>query len=131
MKQSYIINYHSPDVDLEHFSPQDPEVFCFLLQLFIGEKGERGEECFDVFVCTPKWIERHYSKQAIIIGLHTIIVQEFNLRKLMAAIEERFCVMGESWDEISNQIRFFGLSEFDNTNWNRKIKTVKCGEPER
>ena len=82
MKKSYIIDYYSPDIDLQSFNPQPHDDFAFVLQLFVGIEGGKGEECFDIFVCTPKWIEHNYAKQTIISGLHTIIVQEYDFEKL-------------------------------------------------
>lgn len=127
MKRSYIINYHSPDIDLNTFVPTVADDFGFLLQLFIGEINSDGEECFDVFVCTPKWIELNYDKQTVLIGLHTIIVREFNFPKLMKAIEELVCIDGVSWEAISDQIRYIGLSELDHNHWNAYKNSVKCG----
>ncbi|MCR4811718.1 MAG: immunity 8 family protein [Bacteroidales bacterium] len=131
MMKSHIINYHSPDVDIDNFTPTIPDEFAFLLQVFVGVQDEPGDECFDIFVCTPKWIERHHSKEAVLIGLHTIIVQGFDLKKLLKAIEELVCIEGSSWQEISNRIGYVGLSEFDHIHWDGYKNVVKCGEAER
>jgi len=52
---------HSPDVyDLATFAPDDPEDFGFLLQIMAGTLGSEGEESFNVVVCTPRWVSRHF-----------------------------------------------------------------------
>lgn len=127
MKKSRIIGYHSPDIDFESFNPKSYDDFAFVLQLFVGIEGEKGEECFDVFVCTPKWIEHNYSKQTIIIGLHTLIVQEYNFKKIIVALEELFCTRGKTWEEISNRIGYFGRSEMDYNQWVNYKKSIRCG----
>jgi hypothetical protein len=127
MKKSYIIDYHSPDIDLQSFNPQPHDDFAFVLQLFVGIEGEKGEECFDIFVCTPKWIEHNYTKQTIITGLHTIIVQEYDFEKLKEAIDEIFCAEGATWQEIANRIGYYGRSEMDYPHWSYNKKSVRCG----
>ena len=127
MKKSYIIDYHSPDIDLQSFNPQPHDDFAFVLQLFVGIEGGKGEECFDIFVCTPKWIEHNYAKQTIISGLHTIIVQEYDFEKLKEAIDEIFCAEGATWQEIANRIGYYGRSEMDYPYWIYNKKTVRCG----
>lgn len=127
MKKSYIIDYHSPDIDIELFNSQLHDNFAFVLQLFVGIKGEKGEECFDVFVCTPKWIKHNYAKQTIISGLHTIIVQEYDFEKLKEAIDEIFCTEGATWQEIANHIGYYRRSEMDYTHWSYHKKSIRCG----
>lgn len=127
MKKSIIKGYHSPDIEFGIHSPFDKDDFGFLLQIFIGVDGELGEECFEVFVCTTKWIEQNYAKQTILIGLHAIIVQEYNYERITKAIEELFCIEGETWDNISCDLSYYGLSEMDYKHWTRYNYSSKCG----
>ena len=132
MKKSYIIDYHSPDIDLQSFNPQPYDDFAFVLQLFVGIEGGKGEECFDIFVCTPKWIEHNYAKQTIISGLHTIIVQEYDFEKLKEAIDEIFCAEGATWQEIANRIGYYGRSEmeYSHCSYNKKSVRYRMGMTE-
>ncbi len=127
MKKSIIKGYSSPDIDFGTHSPFVKEDFGFLLQIFVGVEDEPGEECFDVFICTPKWIEQNYAKQTILIGLHTIIVQEYNYERIIKAIEELFCIKGETWDNISCDLSYYGLSDIDNKRWTIHNNSIKCG----
>lgn len=127
MKKSIIKGFHSPDIDLDSYSPSCKDDFGFLLQIFVGIDGEPGEECFDVFICTPKWIEHNYSQQTIIIGLHTIIVQEYDYNRIIKAIEELFCIKGATWDKISCDLSYYGLSEMDDKHWDRNKYSINCG----
>jgi hypothetical protein len=131
MKKTCIIGYHSPDIDLETFTPDICDNFGFLLEVFVGFEGENGEECFDMFICTPKWIEQHYSKQTVLVGLHTIMVQEYNFERIKSAIEEMFHTSGATWKNAIKDLRYYGLSEHDFKHWTSYNNFVKCGVPER
>ena len=132
MKKSYIIDYHSPDIDLESFIPQPYDDFAFVLQLFVGIEGEKGEECFDIFVCTPKWIEHNYAKQTIISGLHTTIVQEYSFEKLKDALDEIFSIEDATWQYIDNCIGYYGRSEmeYSHCSYNKKSVRYRMGMTE-
>lgn len=130
MIKSVIKGYHSPDIEFEAISPFANNDFGFLLQVFVGIDGEDGAECFNVFICTPIWIAQNHSKQSVIIGLHTIIVQEYNHEKITKAIEELFCLECTTWDEVSNNLSYYGLSELDYNHWTSFNNSVRCGAPD-
>lgn len=127
MKRSFIKELHSPDINLETYSPSVKDNFGFLLQVIVGIEGEQGEECFDVYVCTPKWIEQNYTSQTILIGLHAMIVQEYNQGRLIEAIKELFCKEGSSLSNISCELSYYGLSEMDYSHWSSHNHSVRCG----
>lgn len=127
MKRTIIKGYHSPDVNFGTLCPFEKEDFGFFLQVFVGVDNEPGEECFDVFICTPRWIEQHYSKQTIVLGLHSIIVQEYDYQRIIRAIEELFCTEGVNWEEVSNDLSFYGQSEMNYKHWIQFKNSVKCG----
>lgn len=106
---------HSPDVyDLKNYQPEDPEVFCFILQAMIGPLGGAGEESFDIEVCTPKWIESHHGVGEVVIGQYYMFVREYNYQNIVSAIE-RFLkgCSGKDWREVSNKVSRLGRWEFD------------------
>jgi hypothetical protein len=43
------------DDTLETFEPEDPQVFGFNAQVFIGEVGDHRYDSFDICVCSPSW----------------------------------------------------------------------------
>jgi Immunity protein 8 len=43
------------DDTLENFRPEDPQVFGFNAQIFIGEVGDERYDSFDICVCSPSW----------------------------------------------------------------------------
>jgi len=106
---------HSPDVDdLEHFSPEDPEKFGFLLQMMIGPEGGSGEDSFDAIVCTPAWLAERYGEDEVVFGRHHFIVQRYDYASLSDAIDRVLKVCsGRDWGEIVLQLSGFGHWEFE------------------
>ena len=106
---------HSPDVlDLEKYIPEKIDNFGFLLQIMIGIEKIDGEESFDVIVCTPKWLSENYKNDDIIIGLHYIIVFEYNYQQLYQKLLELICIEENSWNEIAQKLSYIGKWEFEN-----------------
>lgn len=106
---------HSPDIrDLEHYQPEDPEKFGFLLQAMVGPEGEEGEESFDIEVCTPRWLSETYRTDAIIVGRHYLIVNEYNYQRIVAAIKGflQNC-SGENWGAVAEKVSRLGKWEFE------------------
>jgi len=107
--------FHSPDiVDLEKFMPKNPAEFCFLLQVMVGEKGQEGEESFDVIVCTPKWLLKNNAKENIVYGLHHLIVFEYNFSRISTALKQIVeTPVFNNWDEVVERIGRIGKWEFE------------------
>lgn len=106
---------HSPDVyDLENYQPESPEKFGFLLQAMVGPEGKDGEESFDIEVCTPKWLEKTYGMNDVVIGRHHFIVREYNYPRIVQTIKDflRGC-SGENWIEVANKVSRLGKWEFE------------------
>lgn len=108
-------NIHCPTVnDLRYYKPDDPDIFCLLLQIFVGIPGGRGEESFDIEVCTPQWLISNYKKDEIIIGRHLLIVFEFDFERISGKIRQFVdCCCGETWYEIAQKIGRIGYWEFE------------------
>jgi len=49
-------NNDAPELDLESFAPAESDNFGLSVTTFIGPKGGGGEEMFDFFVCSPRWV---------------------------------------------------------------------------
>ena len=105
---------HSPDVlNLETFTPIIPDSFGFLLQMMVGEKNKEGEESFDIMVCTPKWLIENQKKSDIILGLHYLIIFEYNYSRLYNKLKSIVDnVNGETWADIGSKLGVIGKWEF-------------------
>lgn len=106
---------HSPDVDnLISYQPKEPECFAFLLQAMIGPKGEEWAESFDIDVCTPKWLEKTYSSDEVVIGRHHFIVNKYDYANIIRAIEKYLIhCSGSNWDEVGEKVSRLGRWEFE------------------
>ena len=108
---------HSPDVyDLKSYKPEKADNFGFLLQIMVGVKGDKGEESFDVMLCTPKWFEEYYKKNDTVLGLHYIFMFEYNYEKLYKKLQKLMCVEGKDWNEIATKLSYIGRWEFQDYN---------------
>jgi hypothetical protein len=105
----------SPEVDdPSSYHPEDENNFGFLLQLIIGPKNQKGEESFQVMVCTPQWLSQHFGKDEIIIGRHYLILFEYNYQRLINRINKylQHC-SDDTWHEVAIKVGRFGLWEFE------------------
>jgi len=106
---------HSPDIkDLLKHQPDDPQCFSFLIQAMIGVKGETWEESFDVEVCTPKWLQKNYTEDDILISSRFLIVQKYDYQKIVETINKFLAhCKGETWNDLAAQISRMGRWEFE------------------
>ncbi len=106
---------HSPDIDdLVNFQPEILDNFAFLLQIIIGPENEEGEESFDIEVCTPKWLLTNYSSDNIILGLHKIIIMQYDYNAILIFLNKFLShCHGKNWEEVSNKLSYLGKWEFD------------------
>lgn len=108
-----IKNFHSPDVDLENYVPENKDCFCFLLQVIIGAKEGDGEESFDILVCTPKWLYEHYPESALIFGEHFLFVFNYDLHAIKEKISNYVdSIEADDWTTIGNKLDRIGKWEF-------------------
>lgn len=106
---------HSPDIyNLENYHPECSDDFSFLLQAMIGPADEDGEESFDIEVCTPKWIQQNLGLDKVLVGMHYLIVREYNYQKIIHTIEKFLLgCSGANWNEVSKKVSRLGLWEFE------------------
>lgn len=105
----------SPDVrNLDTDGPQDPYCFGILVQALIGPRGSEGKESFDIIVCTPRWLEREVASKQTIIGLHHLIVNEYDIRVIRNFVTKfvEHC-RAATWDEAAQKLSCLGHWEFE------------------
>lgn len=106
---------HSPDLpDMQSMHPDDPELFCILVQALIGPRGAAGEESFDFTVCTPKWLAQSLLKYKYTFGRHHLIVEYYDYNIIFGAINS-LCqrTSGANWHEIAERLGRYGKWEFE------------------
>lgn len=106
---------HSPDIeDLETYIPCIEDNFRFLLQVFVGIKGEKGEESFDIEIYTPKWLLSNCAKNEIILPKYSLIVFEYNFERIFQRIKQLIeSCTGNTWEEIAQKAGLIGHWEFE------------------
>ncbi len=106
---------HSPDVyNLATYVPLDRQDFGFLLQVMVGPADQDGEESFDVMVCTGPWLSKHLGPQGLLIGLHHLVVNEYDYLRLEGFLRQYVSrCTGTTWKEIAEKIGRLGRWEFD------------------
>jgi len=105
---------HSPDVNLELFSPKESDFFSILVQAFIGPKNNEGEEAFDIIVCTPRWFANvQFSNTSYKWGRAYLFIPEYNLDMVRDAII-KLCMQstGSTWDEVAHKLGGYSIWEF-------------------
>lgn len=116
-----IKSYHSLEmfyVD-EDYRPEDLTNFGFTFELQIGMDNSKVEEVFSFFVCSPKWLLEHCSKEEVMLGLHYLIMAEFDFKLLIEWLNAYVnnCT-GETWEEIVQKLSRLGRWESDDfTKW--------------
>ncbi len=101
------------ETHLQDYKPEDTSNFGFWLRMIIGEKDKEGEESFDIFICTPKWLLANYSEEDIIYGYHHLIVFKYDFHEIKEKLETYVNdLSGSTWDDIANKISLIGKWEF-------------------
>jgi Immunity protein 8 len=80
----------------------------------VGPVGEKGEESFDVVVCTPQWLDETLADEDLLIGRHRLIVKEYSFPRIEQFIRNYVNAWsGDSWEEIGAKVGRLGKWEFE------------------
>ena len=80
----------------------------------IGPRDGEGEESFEIVVCTPKWLTEKYKAADVLLGLHKVIVFEYDYRRLRGFIEKFLMrCSGDNWNEVAGKVSLLGHWEFE------------------
>ena len=108
-----IIYIYGSDVDpVELYQPEKSDNFGFWIEVMMGIKGQVGEESFQICVCSPQWLIENQSKDKIVLGLHHLIMFEYDYQILYAKLQKLMCIEGKDWNEISQKLSYIGYWEF-------------------
>ena len=106
---------YSPDIhDLEFWKPPQLDSFGILMQLIAGPAGEKGEESFDLVLCTPRWIDETHGPEDIVVGRHHLIVKQYRYEAIVNFIREYVAsCSGDTWEEVAEKLGRLGKWEFE------------------
>ena len=108
---------HLLDDDVERVSTDDPAEFMYLAQMLVGPSDERGEESFNVVVCSPEWLAAaarrdgglFHARHHLVVNFETFDRQAVH-DWLAARVQD---VSGETWDEVAERLARLGYWEFE------------------
>lgn len=99
-------------VDIETYFPESVDNFSLSLRVRIGLDCTKGADDFELFVCTPKWLEETVWEARWGRGL--LIVREYNFSTINGLIHDYVSrCEGASWEDIVRQLGKVFSWEFD------------------
>jgi hypothetical protein len=104
----------SPDLNPQHYLPQDLESFGCTLGLTIGPSNGEGGELFYLTACSPKWLAMACKKDGFLWGRYHLIVPEYNLKAILQIVTKFVdnC-SGESWNSVAGKLARFANWEYE------------------
>ncbi|MDQ0104497.1 hypothetical protein J2T10_004172 [Paenarthrobacter nicotinovorans] len=107
--------FYSSDVDVDSYESTDPANDGVFLRMIIGDDQGRGEESFDVIVCTVKWLESQVKIEGPIFSRAYLLMPEVDLPAAMTFLRRAISkIQGATWEAVANEIAKFSIWEFDN-----------------
>ncbi len=100
--------------DLAQYTPPDPKRFCVSVRAMVGPEAGKGEESFDINVCTPEWLAEVCRAEGFVIGRHYLIVEQYDvayLRRLITELIQK--CEGNSWRDVAEKVSRIGFWEFE------------------
>lgn len=107
--------FDSPDIaDLENFKPEVSDMFGFLIQLYVGTTDSPDFEMFSTTICTPKWLQKRYDEDDILIGSRFILMFRYDYAQLVERLNRKISVIdGENWQEIALKVNVIARWEYE------------------
>lgn len=96
--------------------PGRPESFALLARMVVGPPDSRGEELFDVTVCSPEWLAARCREVGLYDARHHLVVnvENFDKGELRRWLESRVqSVQAGTWAEIATKLGRLGHWEFE------------------
>lgn len=100
--------------DLNSYWPENPEYFGSWIRAIIGPDYEEGAECFDMLICTPKWLQSELVKNDVLLGKGMIIIDEYDHDKIRAFIEKQITACyADDWPSITQKLSRISFWEYE------------------
>ena len=108
-----IYSLHIPEM-LKDFQPEERGNFGIPIRLMVGLEGSEQSESFDIFVCTPTWIQGQLCEGGPMWGRHMLIVEEYDFERILQTLSGQISACtGKDWSEVANKIARFAAWEFE------------------
>lgn len=101
-------------VSLNEHRPADPENFGLSIRLEVGLVGSDAVDLFDLFVCTPHWIQEQFAQEGSVWGRHILLIPKYDYDLILQAVTGRIdACQGKNWLEVANKLARFAAWEFE------------------
>lgn len=101
-------------VSLKEYRPVNPENFGLSIRLEAGLVGSDMADLFDLFLCTPYWIQEQCAQNGAIWGRHMLLMPEYDYGLILQAVIRRMdACQGRDWHEVANKLARFAAWEFE------------------
>ncbi|RAU44643.1 MULTISPECIES: immunity 8 family protein [unclassified Pseudomonas] len=98
--------------DVETYRPESVDNFSLSLRIRIGLDGTQGTDDFELFICTPKWLEETVWEARWGRGL--LMVREYDFSTIVGFVHDYVSrCEGDSWETIAMQLGKVFIWEFD------------------
>lgn len=88
--------------------------FSVVIRMLIGPNDGRGEESFDLTVCSPSWLEEQVEVTPVFDARNHLVVRDFDWVLIRAYLERRVAACsGDEWEDIARQLSRFAFWEFE------------------
>ena len=112
--RAIVRDFVSTDIDLDTFSPEDPDNFSFLLLAFVGPFDSEGEEQLQLVVCTPKALAARVESEKVVFGRPLVIVGSSDVPQILRAVRKEIeSIEASSWNLVASRLARLGLYEFE------------------
>lgn len=110
--QAIIKGIYNDVLDVATYCPENSDNFSLSLRIRIGLDCTQGADDFELFICTPKWLEEAVWEARWGRGL--LIVREYDFSNINGLIQDYVnrCE-GDSWETIVTQLSKVFSWEFD------------------
>lgn len=100
--------------DLERGETSAADLQSTPLVFAAGPVDQRGEETFQVTICTLEGVADLVRRDGVVIGRHLIIVASLDTARVEDVVRDRVRrIDGETWPELAAKIGRIGLWEFE------------------
>ena len=100
--------------DLRTYVPSEPDLFGFWIEVEIGVEGQSGADLFQLFVCSPRWLNREVREKGAMWEYARVVIPAYDYLDLRSFVAKTVgAVGGKDWQEVVAQLRLLARWEFE------------------
>ena len=100
--------------ELESVKPDELTNVGESIHVYAGPVDGRGEDVFELLVCTPGWLASEVSRTGPMVGRHLLIVEKWDAVRVREKVVELFTQeRGDDWAELALRLSRLGFWGFE------------------